>query len=142
MMQIFLFAPGFKSMKGMRHTFLRRVLHWWVRRDLTEGTVNDKRGIENEAEEQRQVEAEGCRMRTEKQSFIMHSHPSLSHQMRQRRSEECIDTVCECQPTDVCQRQQRRGCREDIDRLKYHRAVYSLNCSLTVDVRIHQRSFI
>lgn len=41
--------------------------------------MNEKRGIENEAEEQQQVEAEGCRMRTEKQCFIMHSHPSLSH---------------------------------------------------------------
>lgn len=71
--------------------------------------MNEKRGIENEAEEQRQVEAEGCRMRTEKQCFIMHSHPSLSHQMRQKRSEERIDAACECQPPDVCQRQQRRA---------------------------------
>lgn len=104
-----LLPSGFKSMKGMRHTFLRRVLLFWVRRDLTEGTVNEKRGIENEAEEQRQVEAEGCRMRTEKQCFIMHRHPSLSHQMRQKRSEECMDAACECQPPDVCQRQQRRA---------------------------------
>lgn len=111
-MQIFPFAPsGCESIKDLRHTSLRRVLHWWVRRDLTEGTVNEKRGIENEAEEQRQVEAEGCRMRTEKQCFIMHNHPSLSHQMRQKRSEERINTVCECQPPDVCQRQQRKGVR-------------------------------
>lgn len=78
--QMFLFArSGLDSIKTMHGSSLRRAPHRWVWQDLTEETVNEKRGIENEAEEQQQVEAEGCRMRTEKQCFIMHSHPSLSH---------------------------------------------------------------
>lgn len=48
-MHTFLFVPSdCESIKAMRHSSLRRVLHWCVRRDLTEGTVNEKR-IENEA---------------------------------------------------------------------------------------------
>lgn len=47
--------------------------------------MNERRGSENEV--QQQVEAEGCRMRTEKQCFNMHSYPSLSRLMRQKRSE-------------------------------------------------------
>ena len=53
-MQIVLFASwGFESIKDMCHTSLYRVLHWWVRIDPAEGTVNEKRQTENEAEEQR-----------------------------------------------------------------------------------------
>lgn len=52
-MEIFSGAPShFKSIKDLHHISLRRVLRWWVRRDLTPGTVNEKRRIENEVEEQ------------------------------------------------------------------------------------------
>lgn len=65
------FAPSrFESIKDRRRISLRRVLRWWVRGDLTQGTVDEKRRIENEVEEQQQEEAEGCRKRAEEKPSV------------------------------------------------------------------------